>query len=87
MNNHVLIVWPGWAARDLWRWLMLVFGLLLVAHGLFSKSMRMRDSSTRYGLWKGKIVTKPWQVVLMRSIFVLIGVAVINFAFTFDPRR
>jgi hypothetical protein len=75
------------SASNLWRWILLVFGLLLIAHGLFSKNMRIRDSRSWHGTWKGKIVTKPWQVAFMRILFVLIGVGAINFAFTFEALR
>jgi hypothetical protein len=63
--------------RNLWRWGLMGMGTVLIAHGLFSKNMRMRDSRTWKGAWRGKIVTKPWQIVYMRSLFALIGAAMI----------
>ncbi len=49
----------------------------LMAQSLFSKNMRMRDSRTWKGAWRGKIVTKSWQIVYMRSLSILIGVVMI----------
>jgi hypothetical protein len=67
MRNLIPIVGLAWAIHGLWRWTDLAMGLLLVAHGLFSKNMRMRDNRTLLGVWRGKIVTKPWQVLFMRT--------------------
>lgn len=75
------IVWPSLTAHDLWRWLLLGMGVALIAHGLFSKHMRMRDPSTLSGAWKGKIVTKQWQILFMRTLFVVVGIATVAFAF------
>ena len=52
---------------------LIAMGALLIAHGFFSKHMRMRDSRTWEGAWRGKIVTKPWQIAYMRGLFILIG--------------
>lgn len=67
----------------MWRWLMLLFGLVLIVHGLFGKNIRIKNSSTWEGFWRGKIATKRWQVLLRRTLFVSIGVAAIEFALTF----
>jgi hypothetical protein len=62
---------------------MLVLGLVLIGHGLFSNNMRVKDSRTWGGFWRGKIATKWWQVLWMRTLFVSIGVAAIAFALSF----
>jgi hypothetical protein len=49
----------------------------LIAHGLLSKKVRMGDSRTLEGAWRGKTVAKPWQKVYMRSLITLIGAAMI----------
>lgn len=72
-----LIELPGWTTGDLWRWGLIAMGTLLIVRGLSSKKMRMRDSRTLEGSWRGKIVTKPRQIVYMRSLFALIGAAMI----------
>lgn len=72
-----MIVWPTWAARDLWRWGMLAIGFVMIAHGLLSKQMRIRDHGSWRGFLFGKIAEKRWQVVYMRALFVAIGVACI----------
>jgi hypothetical protein len=77
------MVWPTWTIRDLWRWALLTFGLLIIIRGLFSENLRMRDSRTLRGLWLGKVVTKLWQIIYMRTLHVVIGVALINFALRF----
>ena len=88
MTSAQLVLSPlGWTIGDLWRWLMLLFGLLSIGRGLFSKNVRIRDSSTWEGWWRGKIATKWWQVLYMRSLLVVIGLAFIVFAFTFQPSR
>src|SRR5215470_13210129 len=76
-----------WTTGDLWRWLMLLFGVLFIGKGLFSRNVRIRDSSTVAGWWRGKIATKPWQVLYMRSLLVGIGIAFIVFAFTFHSSQ
>ena len=83
LNVH-LTVWPGATAADLWRWLMLAVGALLIAHGILSKNVRIKDSRTWEGFWRGKIATKWWETLWMRTIFVGIGLAAIEFALTFD---
>jgi hypothetical protein len=83
MAHPIQIVWPSWATQDLWRWLMLAFGFALVVRGLLSKNVRIRDSRTLGGWWRGKVAAKPWQIVYMRSLLVLIGVGFISFALTF----
>jgi hypothetical protein len=70
---------------DLWRWIMIALGLAVIVHGVASKHMRIRDSSTLYGLWRGKIVKKPWQVLLMRSFFVVLGICFVVFALRSNP--
>ena len=88
MTSAQLVLSPlSWTTGDLWRWLMLLFGLLSIGRGLFSKNVRMRDSSTWEGWWRGKIATKRWQVFYMRSLLVVIGLAFIVFAFTFQSSR
>ncbi len=77
MKPLPLIALPEWTVGDLWRWGLIAMGLVLVAHGLFSKNMRMRDSRTWEGTWRGKIVTKRWQIVYMRTLFTLIGAGAI----------
>ena len=77
MTSTLIAVLPAFAFRDLWRWIMLVLGILVIAHGLLSRHMRVRE-----GLWRGKVVKKRWQIVLMRSWFVLIGLAIAAMAFT-----
>ncbi len=67
------IALPTLTTRDLWRWGLIAMGALLIAHGFFSKHMRMRDSRTWEGALQGKIVTKPWQIAYMRGLFILIG--------------
>jgi hypothetical protein len=68
---------PALTLHDLWRWLMIAGGLACAAHGLLNKNMRIRDSRTWKGAWKGKIVTKPWQIIYMRGLFILIGIGMI----------
>jgi hypothetical protein len=63
--------------------MLLVFGLVLIVHGFFSKNMRVKDSRTWDGFWTGKIAKKRWQAVWMRTLFVGIGLAAIEFALTF----
>jgi len=63
--------------------MMLVFGLVGMIHGVFSKNMRIKDSRTWEGFWRGKIATKQWQILLMRIVFVTIGLAAVEFALTF----
>jgi hypothetical protein len=77
MDRVILILWPSWTRHDLWCWMMIVAGLAAIAHGLFSTNVRMRDNSSPYGIWRGKIVSKRWQVLYMRTFFVLIGAAAI----------
>jgi hypothetical protein len=72
MAHSWRFIWPSWAGHDLWRWGMVVLGWLLIAHGLFSKHMRMRD-----GLGS-RIAAKRWQIVYMRTLFLVIGVALFN---------
>ena len=76
MSHLSSIALPRWTTGDLWRWGLIAMGAVLIAHGLFSKNMRMRDSRT-WRLWRWKIVTKPWQIVYRRSLFTLIGAAMI----------
>jgi hypothetical protein len=83
MAHPVQIVWPSWTTQDLWRWLMLAFGFALIVRGLLSKNVRIRDSRTLDGWWRGKVATKTWQIVYMRSLLVLIGVGCISVALTF----
>jgi len=61
---------------------MLAMGLLVIAHGLFTKHMRVRGNNFR-----GEILRKRWQVLLKRAWLVLIGLMFCIFAFTFDARR
>jgi len=82
IRELLLMCWPGWAARDVWRWLMVAFGFLWIAHGVFSRNMRMRDSTTLDGWWRGKIAT-GWRELYMRGLFVLIGIGFITIACTF----
>jgi len=55
---------------------MLIWGVGLIAHGLFSKHMRIRAG----GKFRAVIAKKRWQIVYMRCFWVLLGVAIINFA-------
>jgi hypothetical protein len=71
------IALPTWAIRDLWRWGLIAMGVVVMAHGLFGRNVKMRDSGSWQGLWHGKIVTKPWQVLLMRTLFTLIGASMV----------
>ena len=67
------IVLPSFATHDLWRWILIAAGLLVMAQGVFSKHFRMRDSRTWRGAWRGKIVEKRWQIAYMRSLFIFVG--------------
>lgn len=64
---------------DLWRWMMAFFGLCILAYGLFAKTMRTRGAG-----WRGKVLKKRWQILCMRTFIVLLGIATINFAFTYS---
>lgn len=79
-----IVCWPHFNAADIWRWMMLALGVTLAAHGAFSREIRIRDSHTIEEWWKGKVATKPWQIVYMRTLFVAIGLCCIVFALTFD---
>jgi hypothetical protein len=78
---------PHFNAADIWRWLALALGVALLVHGTFSRTMRMRDSRTTEGWWRGKVATKTWQIVYMRTLFITIGLCCIAFALTFDCQR
>jgi hypothetical protein len=71
-----------WAADYLWRSPMVIFGLLCIAHGVFSKHMRIRDP----GKLRGKIAKKRWQIVYMRTFFIVLGVLILDFAFKYNPQ-
>ena len=73
MIDLAVLVWPSWALRDLWRWMLIGLGVAVIFHSLFSKNMRIRHSSSLYGLWRGRLLKKPWQILLMRSFFVILG--------------
>jgi len=77
MDAPVILIIPRFLLRDLWRWIAIIFGLLASAYGLFSKHMRMRN-----GAWRGEVVKKSWQVFLMRSWLVLIGLLIAGLAFS-----
>ena len=86
MSPHIevaRICAPSWTERDLWRWMMLAFAVICMGHGLFGRNVRMRDSRTFEGWLKGKVVT-GWKAIYMRILFVLIGIAAIIFAFSFN---
>jgi len=82
--QSILVCWPSWTVRDGWRWVMLLLALLLIAHSIFSRNMRMRDSSTWRGILRGRVVTKRWQNIYMRTLYVVIGVGALVLAVTFD---
>jgi hypothetical protein len=72
MRTLAAIIWPTLTLHDSWRWLMIVLGLVLVAHGLLSKHTRMRDSSN---LWRGKIVKNRWGTLYFRTLWAVIGLS------------
>jgi len=59
---------------------MLLFGLLVITHGVFSKYVRMR------GMAPGKVLKKPWQILAVRIWRVVIGIGIIIFGLSFDGR-
>jgi hypothetical protein len=77
MSSPMSISLPSLTTRDMWRWVLIAMGAAFIAHGLFSKNMRIRDSRTWEGTWRGKIVSNPRQRVYMRSLFTLIGVSMV----------
>lgn len=83
---ELLLVWPSWTPHDLWRWVLLVTGCAVMARGLFSKNIRIRDSSTFHGFLFGKITHRRWEVIWMRTLLIAIGVAMIGMALGLGSR-
>jgi hypothetical protein len=77
MNVLATISVPRLNRTDLWRWVLVLMGLLLTGHELFSRHMRVRDAGSWAGLFRGRVLKRWWGIIAMSAFFVVIGIACI----------
>ena len=66
--------------------MLLALGVVLIGRGVLGKNVGIRDSTTWDAWLWGRVATKLWEKVYIRTLYVAIGIAAILTALALEPK-